>query len=613
MSISESPPAAVLPVVGALGIALFIGTPARAQDDGPDAGVARVDEYLERLEAFGLAGNVLVAKDGDVLVARGYGLADRGDAGPGGARSGHAVGTGVPRPWTSGTVSSVGSITKQFTAAAIMKLVDQGRLSVHDSIARFFDDVPEDKRGITLHHLLTHTAGLGEADAGDFDFVSRAAIVRTALDSELISEPGTDYRYSNLGYSLLGAVVEVVTGADYERWLREHLFRPAGMYETGYLLPGYEPERIATGYERGERWGTVIERLDPATGPSWVLRANGGIHTTPYDMLRWVRALGMTGPSASDAEAILSAESRRRMFSPHADEGVGSWYGYGWVVDTTARGTRVIRHNGGNGILFADLHLFPDEGIVTFMMTGEAGLPATRLLDEVDDLLFGVEAEMPPAVEPVTVDPAALRALTGRYVLQGGGTVNVEFAGTALVLHVEGQPALDRIWTDRSTGDVPYEQLDRSARVFARAFGDGDFATMRRMLGPDAPEQPFRTTRARMLERLGPLGEIEVLGTLPAWFHSGSSEVTWLRLHFEKMTTIRRVHWSADGTVVGLGGQAYPAPLSLRCAMTGPSSCVGWQPGPDVGAPRVEFAGEGVPDTLVLRTGGTEIIGRRVD
>lgn len=590
-------------------------------------GVERVREYLSRLEAFGLAGGLLLAREGRVLLARGYGLANRGEgnmeSGSGGSGSplpadaekgGRDRDGGNGRAWTAATVSSVGSITKQFTAAAIMKLVDGGQVAVSDSLGEFFGGVPQEKRGITIHQLLTHTAGLGEVRAGDFDFLSRQEIVRRAMESELLWEPGTRYRYTNLGYSLLGAVVEVVTGEDYEGWLRRELFVPAGMYETGYLLPGYEPERIATGYEAGQRWGTVIERLDPATGPSWVLRANGGIHTTLYDMLRWVRALGvMPWPDTEGARTVLSEESRERMFTPHADEGGGSWYGYGWVVVEDFLGRPVLGHNGGNGILHADLHLFPEDGVLLFMMTSDADMRATRLLRDVDRAFFGQEVEMPPAVDVVKVSPARLRDLTGRYALDGGGELVVRSAGTALVIGAEGQAAVDGLWSGSPASTVPYDTLNRRAVRFVRAFRDGDYGTMREMMGPEAPEEPYRGVRERYTRMWGALGEVEVLGTVPAWFHGGSSEATWLRLHFQRRKVIRRIHWHADGTVEGVGGEVYPAPVTLRCAMTGPAACTGWHEGLQLGAPRVEFleGRDGGTLGVTIRAPGGEVRGRR--
>jgi len=601
---------------------------AEPADTAKAEAAARVHAYLSRLEAFGLAGGVLVADGSEVRLARGYGVADRGrpEAGDkaGRAADGDAAGNGTeshPRPWTTGTVSTVGSITKQFTAAAIMKLVDQGRIAVDDSIGRFFDGVPPDKRGITIHHLLTHASGLGEVGHGDFEFLSRDEIVLRALESGLLSAPGDEYTYSNLGYSLLGAIVEIVTGRDYEGWLRDRLLVPAGMYETGYVLPDYELDRVAVGYRRGQRWGAIIERLNPATGPSWVLRANGGVNSTMFDMLRWVRALGLVGADVGDSDRgtgpapLLSERSRERMFSPQIDEGAGSWYGYGWVVDTTSRGTPVIRHDGSNGILAADLHVFPEVGLVTFMMTSESGLPATQLLDRVDALWFGDDVPEPPDVAAASaLRPAVLRRLAGRYVLDGGGELKVRSAGTALEIDVEGQAAVDRLWTGPRPGRVLYDSLNRRAATFVRAFAAGDFRTMRDFMGPDAPEEPYRDLRDRVLAQMGDPRDIEVLGTVPAWFHEGSSEATWVRIHFERTSAIRRIHWSVDGRVVGLGGQVYPAPVGFRCAMTGPAACTGWQPGLDLGDPRVRFVVSDVGEaaSVVIRGAGGEVRGLRV-
>ncbi|MDX1624189.1 MAG: serine hydrolase domain-containing protein [Gemmatimonadota bacterium] len=576
---------------------------AQETDDSPTvtaADAARADEYLTRLEAFGLAGGVLVAKDGRVLLAKGYGLADRGDA------------EGPPRPWTAATVSTVGSITKQFTAAGIMKLAEEGALSVTDSLGRFFDGVPAEKRAITLHHLLTHTAGFGGVAEGDFDFLSREEIVEKALASELLSEPGEEYRYSNLGYSLLGAVVEVVTGEEYEAWMRENLFRPAGMYETGYVLPGYEPARVATGYRGEERWGTVVERIEADRGPSWVLRANGGVHTTLHDMHRWVRALGVLESDDDTAEArpaLLTRESRERMFTPHADEGGGTFYGYGWVVAETPWAGPVLAHDGGNGILFSNLILFPDHGLETFMMTSASDFRATWLLRRIDRILFGEEVPMPPAVETTRVAPATLERLAGRYRLEGGGELEVVSRGSALAIHVVGQPAVDRVWTGEPVGSVPYAELNRRAERFARAFGAGDYSTMRSMMGPDTPAEPFRSYRERLLARYGPIEEVEALGTVPAWFHGGSSEVTWLRIRFERDSRIRRIHWLEDGTVEGVGGEVYPAPLTLRCAMTAPDACTGWHEGLETGEPTVSFS----PGSLTIRTPAGEVRARPME
>lgn len=594
-------PSLLLVIAALAAVVLTFGRSRAVDVESPAAGggaaiadsiADRVDEYLSRMVPFGWHGAVLVSRGQDVLLAKGYGRADHG-----------SVESAPVRSWTSGTVSTVGSITKQFTAAAIMKLVQQGRLSVRDSLPVFFDDVPAEKREITLHHLLTHTSGLRVASdsLGDFDFVSREEIVRAAMtQGELATEPGEEYAYSNLGYSLLGAVVEVVTDTDYEAWLREHLFVPVGMYETGYLLPAYEAEHVATGYRGGERWGTVIRRLPEDTGPSWILRANGGIHSTLYDMHRWVRTLMTT-------DRILSPASREKLLTPYADEGYGSYYAYGWGVDTTARSTPVIRHNGGNGILHADLHWFPeDDQTLTFAMSNHAELTAIDVLEPVDDLLFGGGVEMPPRVDAEHVDPEQLSTLAGHYRLPGGSELAVVALGGHLEVRVSGQPLLDRLSTAAREDSLGYAVLNRRAAELIGALFEGDYSTLREAMGGDPPEKPYTGFRERVIESLGGFESADVMGTLPIYSEgSVGLAVTWVRVEFERGTRLVRIHWSADGRMAGVGGQAIPAPLTLSCAMASPSLCIGWDPIQPTVEPtlRFESRGTGRPMALTISAG----------
>ena len=227
------------------------------------AAVAETRTYLRRLEKLGFAGVVLVAKGEMPLFAEGFGLADRER----GLR------------WSPATVSNLGSITKQFTGAAILTLEEDEKLSVTDPITRYFDGVPADKAGITLHELLTHSSGLSDpGDIGDYDAVPLPEYVRQVLAEPLLFQPGRGYEYANANFSLLGAIIEKLSGASYERFLRERFFLPAGMHETGYQLPLWGDDRMAQGYIDGKRWGTVLERSMAADGPHWALRANGGIH-----------------------------------------------------------------------------------------------------------------------------------------------------------------------------------------------------------------------------------------------------------------------------------------------------------------------------------------------
>lgn len=384
--------------------------------DGPLG--QKMDDYLTRLTLFGFSGAVLVAKDDRVLLAKGYGLADR-------ERN---------LPMTPDTVLTVGSITKQFTGAAIAKLQMQGRLEVNDSIIKYLDNVPRDKIGITIHHLLTHTAGLADnLGSGDFEKVDRQRIVRRAMKTPLDNPPGKTHRYSNLGYSLLGAIVENITGQSYETYLYENLFKLAGMEDTGYQRPHWNTDRIAQGYRGDSNWGTVLEKPWAADGPYWNLRANGGIHSTVWDLYKWHQAL--TG------KTVLSEKAKQQYFAPHVDEGSGdSFYGYGWVNWTTIRGTRLLSHNGGNGIFSADFKRYVDESAVIIAMANDPKLPAWRASGQLARILFDLPYNLPPKIISLNTDDLA--RYIGRYQIDGQSAFQIGVTDTALTVTAVGPAAL---------------------------------------------------------------------------------------------------------------------------------------------------------------------------
>jgi CubicO group peptidase (beta-lactamase class C family) len=282
-------------------------------------------------------------------------------------------------PASCDTAYDIQSITKQFTAAAILKLEAMGRLRVTDPISAYLGPVPADKAEITLHHLLTHTAGLTPALGGDYERLSRREMVAGAMESELRSRPGADYRYSNVGYSLLAAIVEQASGMGYEEFLAEHLFAPAGMTETGYVLPNWDPDQVAVEYDaRGEPQGRPFDHPWADDGPYWNLRGNGGLLTTARDMFRWHLALR--------GDDVLDDRAKSKLFEPYVLEQAGgdTRYGYGWVVQRTPAYGRVVWHDGGNVWSFSMYTRLLDEDAMVFWTTNryrdnEAGWNLSRL------------------------------------------------------------------------------------------------------------------------------------------------------------------------------------------------------------------------------------------
>ncbi|MBW1933905.1 MAG: beta-lactamase family protein [Deltaproteobacteria bacterium] len=215
---------------------------------------------------------------------------------------------------------------------------------------KYFDYVPEDKARITIHHLLTHTAGLLHSYGEDYETAFRDEALKKMFDRALEFQPGTAYSYSNGGYSVLAALVERVTGKSFEEYLRSAFFDPLGMKYTGYTVP----EQLEL--------PVVIDKSRKA-GPYWYLYGNGGLLSTTGDLFRWHLAL--------HADEVLSKPQLKKLFTPHVKTNEGtSFYGYGWFIDKTPRGTTLICHSGESGEgINSDFRYYRDENILIIIFS----------------------------------------------------------------------------------------------------------------------------------------------------------------------------------------------------------------------------------------------------
>ncbi len=310
--------------------------PANRSDTRADRSIQAI---VEKNIPSGASGTVIAARDGKIVHCAGVGMADRAK---------RIVAN-------CDTVYDIMSITKSFTAVAIMRLQMTGKLRVTDPISRYVGPMPADKRRITIHQLLTHTSGLPESLGDDYDPISRQTMITRSAATKLI--PNTKFKYSNLGYSLLAAIVEQASGTDYEQYLAREIFKPAAITDTGYVLPRWDTDRIAVEYdETGLPQGRPLDHRWAKDGPYWNLRGNGGLLSTAADMYRFHRALR--------GDTILNAAAKAQTFKGHAPLGLpgydGYTIGYGWVITPDGLAT----HSGGNdwsygvSVHSADLMLF---------------------------------------------------------------------------------------------------------------------------------------------------------------------------------------------------------------------------------------------------------------
>jgi D-alanyl-D-alanine carboxypeptidase len=362
--------------------------PVQAQAPGRSAVTARIDSLAYATLASELAPGITLAvvHGGDTLVIRGYGLAD--------------VENQVPV--TDQSVFRIGSVTKQFTAAAVMKQVEQGRIRLDATVADYLPDYPAPGRAVTIHQLLNHTSGIPSyTDMGPrFWERSRLDLTHDEMlelfaSEPLEFEPGSRSAYNNSAYYLLGMVLEAVSGDSYAEHLQRTLLQPLGLTQTMYCGAAEIIPHRAAGYDTYE--GRLVNAAPLSMNPPG---AAGALCSTPRDMVRWARDLA--------AGRIVSPDSYSRMTQPTrlADTQTVP-YGYGLALGQLGD-ANVVEHGGGINGFGSILAHYPDNDVtIAVIVNGPAG--AGRLQQKIARAVLGIP-------EPVVLDLPVTDAERPRYL-----------------------------------------------------------------------------------------------------------------------------------------------------------------------------------------------------
>jgi CubicO group peptidase (beta-lactamase class C family) len=373
-------------------LAVATALPLAAASGAEGAAAVRIDAVASAYAALGrFSGSVLVAKDGAVILSRGYGEASRE----------HNVAV-TPR-----TKFRIASLSKQFTAAAILKLESEGKLKVGDPIVRHLPDYPLPQgEKVTIHHLLSMSSGipslyrrgdgLDEIDATG-EPVSLDELIAFSSGRELLFEPGGKYRYSNTGYMILARIIEKVSGLTYAEYMKAAIFEPAGLRDTSVIDDTVVLEHRAEGYT-GFPGGVT---RPPYGHPSWALGA-ASVVTTVEDLYTWDRVLR--------SDVVLPSAQRDKFAAHHVDWGdEGGFYAYGWW-GFERNGRRVINHGGTGDGFVCELYRFPDHDAVVIVLSNLLPKLGVNIPDAIAtraaDILFGDEATPAPPL-PATSSPVA--------------------------------------------------------------------------------------------------------------------------------------------------------------------------------------------------------------
>ena len=510
------------------------------------------DTYLTRQEAYGFSSAVLVAKYGQVLLCKGYGVADREhDA-----------------KVDEHTRFNLASLTKAFTATLILRLEQDGVLNRNDTIATQLPGVPDDKRAITIEQLLTHTSGLPWDAVPRGENLSRDDVRRRILNAKLISRPGERFSYSNAGYQLLALIAETETGRTHGDLLRDFVFSPAKMKDSGIVADEEAGTNIARGYNEWSDLGTWRDWHD-----GW-RHGSGDVVSSVEDVYRWHTALR--------SGELIDAARVRDMFATHVSANNES-YGYGWFTQRATGGDSLVAHGGDNKGYHTDLHWFVDRDLLVIVLTNveiydESGeglaLHKRIITNALSRLARGETVPLPP--EPARVRADDLQRYVGVHAIEGGhgATITIALDRGRLTASADGQAAINSLL---NLDDPGLDACNGKSEVLLRAVAARDTAAVRVTLGRNAPYFLVYELEQRGAEeqRLGAFLGADVLGTKP---HPWDPELrrTFARLRFERGAIDYQYTWDRDSFYESISETGAPHPVILPLVPVGGDELVAW-------------------------------------
>jgi CubicO group peptidase (beta-lactamase class C family) len=389
-----------------------ISTPEKVQPDQENSYTSRkLDNYLSTLQSTdNFHGSVLVAQNGKIILNKGYGKSD--------------FEQNIQN--TQDTTFPIGSMTKQFTAMAIMQLVEKGLIDVNDPLSKYIPDFPNGNE-ITIENLLTHSSGIVNCtNLPEFWSMSQDSlkdinnVINLFKNKPLEFKPGTSFSYSNSGYILLGYIVTKVSGMSYEDYLQKNIFQPLDMENTGLGYKGTEKMYSSTGYSGYLDVYPVSDEttLNGAYGA-------GCLYSSTGDLYKWDRALY--------TEKLVKKSTLDNIFSNHMEmTPSGPYYGYGWML-TNGKYGREIYH-GGNTVGFtSNIARYPDKDLTIIILTNVGYYNINPLNDTLADIALGGNYTLPKAKRVITLDGKTLDRYVGNYKLQDNlGNISITTDGKAL-------------------------------------------------------------------------------------------------------------------------------------------------------------------------------------
>ena len=494
--------------------------------------VQEINDYLNRLVPFGFSGAVLIIQNDQIVLNGGYGYSN------------------YEKKQFNGpeTIFPLQSITKTFTATAILKLQMLGKLNISDSISQYLD-TPTDKSEITIAQLLSHSSGIVSGTESYYSPPDKKNLLEKVFSEPLLFAPGTSIAYSNLGYGILAAIIEETSNMSYEDFLKEYLFDEHQMKSTGHVNLIRDNRTMATQY--------VNEFKDESPSQhkvdDWNFVGSGNLLTNTLDLYQWAMALKYN--------LILSEELSDKMFSPASRYDRISWF-----IEDSDYG-KLIDHSGGSSHGAAsNFRWYQDKDTFVILFSnnnGENMLFSNKIAKKVYQILFGEgdKVRLPPLLESI---PDITKSICKTYYLSPTDSLSINCHENVYKLKIYSNRGINSLLGSKKV-ELMEELKERTKQALTAVIINNDSLSYREHLSDTSKARFFKFVR-RLIEedeQFGRFERFEIEAAVEDWVIPDGYGMSFIKLIFEKGEKRFRFHWDSKG-IMARGGSGIPLPNEIE-------------------------------------------------
>ncbi|MBK8551723.1 MAG: serine hydrolase [Ignavibacteria bacterium] len=522
-----------------------------------------IDNLMIWEEKFGFSGSVLVERGGEIILNKGYGYANKKN-----------VFYNTPQ-----TYYYIASVSKPVTALGVMKLVEQNRIDLKSPITKYFTGVPEDKKNITIEMLLTHTSGLEHTYSCD-DISDRGlAIEKILKETPMVAKPGEKYNYSGDNYTLLAALIEIVSGREFEYFITDNVLKPAGIDHQAFTgnINLINEEEIAS-----PALNSPYKSLKDIQG-TWGRKGRAGLILSVEDLYKL--------DNAFTSNEILPVKYVKDILSPKIKNAAGENYGYGFSLAETIRNTKVFGHDGdddqvGHNTVYLN---FPEEETKIFIASNNSsdgsysGTSGSAVISSMlQRLLF--ESGYTYSEDKLFYNEFAKYSVKSVESLEGVYKAgNTEYH---VWINNKGQLIASPVGEDLNktfgNNEVYSEKNSLTKTILDETIRQG-YNTLKIYSEDNASYEKNKSSFSSLIKSLteknGVIEKIEILGTANIWSGNYQSDIaTWFKLYFKDKERLYRMEWTGNDKIAGLGGGRILYPMMFILNPIAGNEFIGFDP-----------------------------------